>query len=352
MTTNNNQIHIRFTDCAPIFIVGAGRSGTTLLQMMLNAHPNIAIYGELHYFNEVLLIKKKVPSLKQPEALNRFFQLVPNVNVSKYLPNFNQTLNAVQERMLADEHRTYEKFFRYVLEEYAQREGAKRFGEKTPTNIRYMNELLSIFPNAKIIHIIRDPRDVVASASKRELFWTSNDVVINAFKWRCDMFYRREFSAQTETYTEVRYEDLVSDPEQQLRRICEFVGEEFDPQMLEFYKTSKSYLQNEPWKEGTQRPINRSSVQKWQKELSEAQIFLIEMINGATMSQIGYELSRVSLSSKLVAPFVFLQEVARYIFYKYQEERRRKSEQNIIVGESKTLYMLFFKTLWGGFFAK
>jgi hypothetical protein len=108
-----------------------------------------------------------------------------------------------------------------------------------------------------------------------------------------------------ESYVELRYEDLVSAPEYQLKRICAFIGEEFDSKMLEFYKTSQKYIKKEPWKEGTYRPINTRAVDRWTQHLSEAQIFIIQKMVGTLIARFGYKPLRISVRAKLFSPVVF-----------------------------------------------
>lgn len=335
----------RFTDCSPIFIAGSVRSGTTLLQLLLNAHPNIAIFGELHYFDQILQIKHSVPPVTSDEGFESFLSLVRNVDNYQYIPDAENFFDVVKENFKNIENRTCEDFFRCVLEEYARSQGAQRFGEKTPTNIRYLEQLIDIFPHAKIIHIIRDPRDVVASSITMP--WTANDAVINAYKWKCDILYSQSFLSRTESYMELCYEDLVHETADQLKRICGFVNEEYDSRMLEFYKTSRTYVKNEPWKETTQSPINKSAINRWSRELSAPQVFLVEKIVGSFMDRFRYERADVDFTAKLISPAVFVMELLKYARYKRTDRKMRRTDHpDIIFGEKDRLYKMFFKSVF------
>lgn len=338
--------NISFTDCAPIFVVGSGRSGTTLLQLMLNTHPDIAICGEIHYVDQISEIRKLVPSIEKPEHFETFFSLVKRTRNIRYLPKAETLLDAVKQRLSGEKYRTYEQFYRCLIEEYAKAQGARRCGEKTPSNIKYLNQIVEIFPNAKIIHIVRDPRAVVASRVKMP--WTTDDVVINTLKWKFEIMYCDQFPKNSESYIELRYEDLVSAPEHQLKRICAFIGEEFDSKMLEFYKTSQKYIKKEPWKEGTYRPINTGAVKRWKQQLSEAQIFIIQKILGTLIAKFGYEPLRISVRAKLFSPVVFFLELFKYLRYKFREAYSRKRTKNVMFwGEGRSLYKMFFKSILG-----
>jgi hypothetical protein len=332
---------VRLPDCNPIFIVGAGRSGTTLLQLMINAHPHIAICGEIHYFDQVLEIKNHVPSLETLKDLDTFFSLLRTTHDLQHFPEAELIFRTVKQRLAQEHNRTYERFYRYVLEEYAKINGAKRYGEKTPSNVRYLKQLIQIFPNAQIIHIVRDPRAVVASRLKMP--WTADDVVINILKWKVDILYGKEFPKDIASYLELRYEDLVSNPEHQLNRICEFVGEEYDSRMMEYYKTSKKHIKAEPWKEGTYRPVNTIAVEKWRRELSAAQLYIVQKIVGSLMEQFGYKPIEVKWSAKIVSPIVFVIELAKYVNYKLREIYARRAAPEIRYwGEWKTIYRKLF----------
>lgn len=335
----------KFPDCSPVFICGSVRSGTTLLQLLLNAHPNIAIFGELHYFDQILQIRRLVSSLEDDTSLDKLLELMQNVDNYKYIPEADEFFRSVRERFQREENRSYENFFRCVLEEYARGQGAGRFGEKTPTNIRYLDRLLGIFPNAKIIHIIRDPRSVVASSISMP--WTANDAVVNAMKWKCDILYSRSFARPESSYMEVRYEDIVFDTENRLRKICTFLGEDYDDAMVEFYKTSESYIRNEPWKERTHRPIDDAAIDRWRRDLSEPQIFLVEKIVGDLLTDFGYERAQLSTGAKVMSPFVFTVELLKYAGYKYRDTRARRDDYaHVIFGEKEQLYKMFFKAVF------
>ncbi len=334
-----------FSDCSPIFICGSVRSGTTLLQLLLNAHPNIAIFGELHYFDQILQIRNRIPSLEDDRAIEDFLSLLENADNYKYIPGAAEFFRSVEKRFRDGENRTYERFFRCVLEEYAREQGAGRFGEKTPTNIRYLDRLLDIFPKAKIVHIIRDPRSVVASSISMP--WTADDALVNAMKWKCDILYSQSFSRPEESYLEVRYEDIVFDTEQQLRRICSFVGEDYDEAMMAFHRTSRTYVKDEPWKERTGRPIDDAAVDRWRRDLSWPQIFLVEKITGDLLTGFGYERAGVPARAKLVSPFVAAGELLKYARYKHRDTKVRRSEySHVIFGEKEQLYKMFFKAVF------
>jgi hypothetical protein len=343
MRKKNNCFAV-FSDCSPIFVVGAGRSGTTLLQLLLNAHPNIAIFGELQYFSQICQIKKDILSLYEAADINNFFNSLKKTAAYAFWPSDELLIEKTKNRLINTTRPSYENFFLFLMEEFAKSQTASRFGEKSPQNIRYLFELKHIFPNCKIIHIVRDPRDVVASCLRMD--WTSNDIVINALKWKCDMLYAHEFKHNDNVILEIRYEDLLSSPQKTLKSICQFIGEEFDEKMLEFFKDAKKYIRDEPWKEGTFKPLNKNAVERWRRDLSGAQVFIIEKITGIFLAKYGYARAETSTSVKLAAPFVFCKEVLSYIAYKFNQKKGRKKDGDIIYGENTQLNKMLLKAIF------
>ena len=333
-----------FTDCSPIFVVGAGRSGTTLLQLMLNAHPDIAIAGELGFFDEILLLRSKIPDLSNPERIDQLFALLPSLARHQYLTEVEAIFPTAQARLQADAAPSYEKLYRYILEGYGRLRGARRFGEKTPSNIRHLEALVAIFPNCKVIHVVRDPRANVAS--RRKMPMMSTDVITNTIKWNIDIYYGIAFS-QTyhQNYCEINYEKLVSDPVTTLQHVCHFLGEPYDDRMLEYHRSSQEYIKDEPWKAGTEKPVYRSSIEAWRRELSEGQIYLIERIAGRQMTRYGYARSAARLRTKLSSPLQVALELVRWGRHKRSERKTRQGSPTTIHATNTKLYHMLWRSL-------
>ncbi len=173
--------------------------------------------------------------------------------------------------------------------------------------------------------------------------WTSNDIVTNSLKWKCDILYGQCFANHGASYFELRYEDLVSNPRRHTKTICEFIGEQYHDKMMEFYRTSKSYITNEPWKKGTCRRINTNATNKWKQELSETQVFIVEKITGSLMTRFGYEKTITPLTAKLMSPFIFLRDIVNYISYKSTNNQYRTKG---IVSEKRRLYQMLVKSFF------
>jgi len=330
----------RFDDVEPVFVVGFPRSGTTLLQVMLDAHPRLALLTEVHFFSEILQIRRTVPTLDTAADVTRFLELVRRCGHFRRLIDGEQLLSKVEQQLSTWPRRSYELFYRLLLEENGRIRGAARFGEKTPVNVRYLDDLVAIFPRARIVHIVRDPRAAVASALRMP--WYPKEVVTNSLKWYLDVRAGTLFAEKhPDLIYEVRYEDLVSEPRRELERICDFLGESFDERMLQYHEGAEQVvsMKHEPWSKGITSPIYKERVASWERELSPSQIYVIDWITGSCRERAGYAAVAGARSSRWQLPFLLAQSVIRYLPFKLKQSwlaRKGPGE----TGETKRLYRM------------
>lgn len=175
---------------SPIFIVGAPRSGTTLMRNMLNRHPAIAISRETEFYHYIYRRRRIFGSLSD---LGNRKRLVKEYLSTQRIQRMNLDLQALEQKLL-EEGVTYEALFASLLSFYARAHGKRRCGEKTPQHALFTEVLCRWYPDARIIHILRDPRDVVASLLRMPS--APNDVIGNARVWlRFNLAARRSRSA-------------------------------------------------------------------------------------------------------------------------------------------------------------
>lgn len=336
-------------DRAPIFVLGSARSGTTLLQVMLNAHPAISVIGELHFFDRILQLKKHLPALGTAEGMERLFELLPRMEAIARLPGVDDVLVEVRGRLAALPEPTYEALYGLILDSYARAAGARRAGEKTTANLRYLDDLVQIFPGCRLIHIVRDPRGSVASRLK--VPWTSGDVVTNAIKWKMEVAAAQAFMTasprQRHQMIEARYEDLIADPAAVLRRICDFIGEPYDERMHDYHRSAGALVQHEPWKAGVARPVYSTSAASWRSSLTRSQIFLIEQIAGATMRRHGYAPEGVGPAAVLGTPLQLCREAGRWLAFKLRERRNNERQHDVSFADNTKLYRMLVRAETG-----
>lgn len=314
----------------PIFVVGAPRSGTTLLQLILDSHPLVGMQGELHFFDQIKQLRKSWPSEVSAENLQEFYRGLDKLAAFQYLPEVSRHLGWTTEQLLHGGGGSLEDFFRCMVAAPARLAGKPWCGEKTPENIRYLAELVEIFPKAKIVHIHRDPRAVVASLM--QVPWAPDSVFINALKWKIDMLYADEFRKEGGRLHELAYEELVTEPRACLQGVCDFIGVDFDERMLAFHRSAGDKLQGEAWKDGARQPVNASSREKWTSVLSRPESRLVEILAGSIMELRQPETKGVGLPSLLRC---LVRDLDRY---RDERHHKRKNESTgMIEGEESRL---------------
>jgi hypothetical protein len=265
----------------PIFIVGAPRSGTTLLRNLLNRHPAIAICRETHFSNFIYRRRRSFGNLA--EARNRKRLAKEYLSIQR-LQRMNMDLEALQSTLIL-EGVSYPAFFASLLRFYARSQGKRRCGEKTPQHALFVPTLLQWYPGACILHLVRDPRDVVASLL--HMPWAPKSVIGNARLW--SHFNRSVLRSQAyPRYRMIRYEQLAANPEQELSQICEFLGEEYSPAML---TPDRSLSPERPWFRRAEGPVTPQRIEKWREELTNEDVALVEWLVGSQMQELGYELA-------------------------------------------------------------
>ena len=258
------------SDQPAIFIGGCGRSGTTLFKELLSRHPSIFCGPETSMFG--------LPF--NPENLIGIWDIDPYVLKSMIAKSKNLV-----------------GFAECFFNRYAQLEGKSRWADKTPNNVRAAARLLTWFPNGKFIHLIRDGRDVVCSLRHHPNERLSRGRIVPvkvnnpidrcATRWLHDTSSGLAYRSHPR-YCEVRYEDLVGDAEAELRRVCKFLDESFDEDMLNpthCANASRTDLVNN---RNAGDAISSRSVGRWQRDLSLAERRLFDDVAGELLIATGY----------------------------------------------------------------
>jgi hypothetical protein len=201
---------------SPIFVVGCSRSGTSLLRDLLRSHSNIAIPDESHF------IPGFYRGFGDPRTDREARWLAARIMRLGWVRRWDLRLDPSSLAHC----RSYRDLICALYGEVARREGKPRWGDKTPQYVAEIPSLLELFPAAKIIHIYRDGRNVALSWIPMD-FGPAN-LYTAATAWKTSVVSgRRAGSGHSDSYLEVRYETLLDDPEETMRRVCAFVGEEF-----------------------------------------------------------------------------------------------------------------------------
>lgn len=272
---------------APVFVLGCPRSGTTLLYHMLLSAGNFAVYrAESQVFN---LLEPRFGNLNR--ATNRR-KLLAAWQDTELFRRTGLNWNDVSEEVMAKCSNGGD-FLRIVMEAMAQRQGVLRWADCTPEHLLYMDRIKRTIPNALVIHIIRDGRDVALSLEKqawiRPFAWDRGKTLeVAGLYWDWIVRKGRQFgTALGPDYVEVRFEDLVLTPRQVLENLSGFVGQELDYDKIERVGIGSVRRPNSSFSaevnEGDFSPVSR-----WKATLSTAQLERLEFLLGETLRELGY----------------------------------------------------------------
>jgi len=270
------------------FLVSTGRCGSTLLQAMVSSHPRLYIPPELRYFG-------------RHDPIARFTDPLRDADVDAYLARCAMDIwwqdmgldQAAFESAVRSQVRSSREIYLWVVGHIAEKRGnlKPRIGEKTTYYALHGARINELFPRAKFIHMYRDPRDVAASYLAQ--YWTAGRTALACAKFMKRIYNQAERLAElvgSNRFCAMKYETLVADPEQELRRLCAFLGEEFDPAMLRYEDRKESgYLEvEEEWKGLTRKPLTPSRIGKYAERLTPRQIWTVESVLGPLLTRLGY----------------------------------------------------------------
>ena len=269
------------------FIVGSGRSGTTLVQAIFDQHPELATTHESHFV---------APLAKH----RRRYEKGAGFDVDRFLddlfgdPNFRR-LGIDRADLAADfslhAPADYSGAVRVVFERFATDHGKPRYADKTPGYVVHIPLLASVFPEARFLHIIRDGRDV--GLSYMETSWGPSDLPAAALYWRTRVGAGRAAGARLgqARYREVRYEDLVADPGPVIRSLCPFFDLDFRPEMLEYFKAADEFTATTP-DPGVHSRLAlppTKGLRDWRSQMASRDVEVFEALAGGLLSDLGYD---------------------------------------------------------------
>jgi len=278
---------------APIFVVGHPRSGTTLLRLMLDAHPRIVIPPEGHLVSLLTRAERKYGDLRDER---NFTALVDRILGKERMQEWRLDPEDARRRCLAGE-RSPAGVLAALMSIWLERSGKPRWGEKTPGTYRFLPEVARWFPRSQIVHIVRDGRDVAVSCLTPPFSdqYDKGNVYEVAARWRDALRCGRRAAAALgpARYHELRYEDLTADPESRLREICAFLREDFEPVMLQYHREADGKVSRgeRSFHQRTSGEVDRKRVERWRRDASEEFVAGFEGLAGRELARHGYALS-------------------------------------------------------------
>ncbi len=258
----------------PIFIIGCPRSGTTLVRVILDSHPSICCGPETH-------ILKHMKNLR--EKIDEHWKMLKPYGIDE---------KAIDSKV--------GEILTVFTDNYIKIKNKKRWAEKTPENIFYVDSINRFFPDCQFINVIRDGRDVVSSFKRR---W-GRKAVLSAIKYwnqSIDLSYKYAKQFPRERYLEIRYEDLVTKTEEVTRKIMDFLNEEWLPVLLQHQKSEHDFWfdnnkepdidkksEKNPTRHSPSKPVFSSSVGTWKKDLNIIEKALINLLMKDNLKKLNY----------------------------------------------------------------
>ena len=291
-----------------IFVVGNSRSGTTMVSSILGLNSQVFSFGELHFFEQLWSPQDRGRLLAPDEARGLTAALLRRQREGIHHQS-RKTYDREVERILAEipeEQRFPENIYKTFLCYESQEHRKDIPCEHTGQNIFYLREILDLFPDSRIVNMVRDPRDVLVSQKRRwkrrflggkrgipfreaiRDWFNYNPLTISQL-WKSGIEAAKEYSRDCRVLM-LKFEDLLEDPDKQLTRLCDFIGLPYERSMLEVPHIGSSSGRDNPSRKG----INQDRTGSWQNGgLSPTEVYICQKITRNLMQQYGYKISDI-----------------------------------------------------------
>jgi len=292
---------------SPIFLFGPHKSGTSLLRSLLNGHNDLFtipieshIFMLLGYWIDNEYRKQKPENVQSGEILERFCNFIKENNqldnpfggsnaTGFFNENkFKQSMENIQDAF--DDKKTIELYFESIHQSLNDSElGDLRVVEKSVENAEFALELNKYFPNAKFVHIIRNPYANLVSMRKFKMTGNQYPILRRILKTLYNSYYFLEKNKRLiENYHVLKYEDLVSSPEATMNQICDFLEIDFEPILLSPTKSGKIWTGNSMSGEKFNK-ISKSRIGSWKEEISSMEVSYINNLFPFVIENYAYE---------------------------------------------------------------
>ena len=300
-----------------IFVVGNSRSGTTMMGRILGKHPSVYTFGELHFFGQ--LCAPPFSSETRKEEIEKIASQLYCIQQEGYRTHGNPHRFLNEARTFLEGLTTYPETQAALFEAFLRHEAAKNDAtipcDQTPRNVFYIADILELYPKARIINMIRDPRDVLLSQKRKwkrrflggsdmpmkETFrdWMNYHPITISHIWRTAVTAAEQF-LQHKRVTSIYFEELLAHPEATVKGVCDFVGITYTHEMLQVPQVGSSVAEDQPQELG----INPHRAHSWHGEttsgeLSSVEIYLNQTITAPLMKKHNY--SPVSIQPNVIS---------------------------------------------------
>jgi hypothetical protein len=279
---------------APVFVLGCGRSGTTLLYHMLLSAGGFAVYRAES--NAINLLEPRFGDLSRTRNKKR---LMEAWLASKLFERSGLDAESIKAKVIA-ECENGGDFLRIIMGEMARNQNVERWADCTPEHLLHLERIKETIPEALIIHIIRDGRDVALSTAKlgyvRRMWWDRTpNVMVSGLYWEWMIRRGREVGRKLgPDYTEVRFEELISDPRATLAKLSGFINQELDYDRILKVGIGSVSEPNTSFKDPSKEGFN--PLGRWRKGFTPESLATFEALVGNTLEELGYALGTTDRS--------------------------------------------------------
>lgn len=336
------------------FIVGSPRSGTTMLQQMLDANPNLILPLESPW---IIVLKKRYFNLKlwTTDLLLEFINELYKERKFNELWKVDRELLTKEILQLPLNSIDFATLIRVVYINYPsfyKKNNITLIGDKNPVYAIYIDELFEIFPEAKFIHLVRDYRPNILSNRK---WFLKQRISVLAYQWFFyNWFIEKHKLTHKKHYYTIRYEDLVSEPEKYTKEITNFLNFEFTNLMLQTHQILQTVYTNESSNikhvnslkglhEHLKEPISAERLNKWENEMKPYELELADYIDGDFAKKYGYKKVYNTKGFKLFCQKLFgLVAIRSEVFIvRFYHKRIGKNLRKLLRISSILMYNLF-----------
>lgn len=282
----------------PIFVVGTPRSGTTLLAKILNRHVNIFMPSETNFFSDIYERREQLGGLSDDAVVEEVCERLRTIYRRYNEPAADQERvdsifsDSRKIKHIKSSIKSYRDAFDIFMSTQAEFEGKARWGNNTPKDLFYVNEILEFFPNVQFIVCIRDVRDFLTSYRGKWRATSATQVnrlrqlyhpVVTTMLWKASVrrILRMQNDAPALQVLLVQYEGFVSEPTTGIRRICDFLREPYDPDLVNITFSNSSERRR-------RSGICTSSIGRWKQHLSSEEVWIAQALTAAEMKAVGY----------------------------------------------------------------